>query len=146
MVRLVTIRKNAATTALILKKLKPGQKQFRLQCPLFDHADNEERTVSQSQTTQEIRCPVEKVLTSERSAFTALTTRKRGGTQIAVWPVDRISTTVPLHCHDIREIRLDENVLAALLTHRITGVAGRVFLIHFVALIDIRKKGCAHFQ
>lgn len=54
----------------------------------------------------------------ENADFTALTTRKRAGTQIAVWSVDRISTTVPLHCHDIRQISLDENVLAALLTHR----------------------------
>jgi len=54
----------------------------------------------------------------DNADFTALTTRKRAGTQVAVWPVDRISTTVPLHCHDIRQIRLDENSLVGLLAYR----------------------------
>jgi hypothetical protein len=54
----------------------------------------------------------------ENADFTALTTRKRAGDQVAVWAVDRISTTVPLHCHDIKRISLDQSILSGLLAYR----------------------------
>lgn len=54
----------------------------------------------------------------DNADFTALTTRRRAGKQIAAWPLDRMSMTVPVHCHDLQRVTVNENVLSALLEYR----------------------------
>lgn len=52
--------------------------------------------------------------------FTALTTRRRDGSQLNAWPIDSIAITVPLHCVAIREVSIDADLLGALSDHRAT--------------------------
>lgn len=53
-----------------------------------------------------------------RADFTALTTRRREGQTWSAWPIDNIAITIPVHCHPVREVTLDEDLLAALAAHR----------------------------
>ncbi|GIW70824.1 MAG: hypothetical protein KatS3mg102_0366 [Planctomycetota bacterium] len=54
----------------------------------------------------------------DRADFTAITTRRREGETLSTWPIDHIAITVPVHCHGIPEVRLDETLLKALISHR----------------------------
>ena len=54
----------------------------------------------------------------DNADFTALTTRRRAGRQIAAWPIDTMSMTAPLHCNGVERITLDDHLLLALLTYR----------------------------
>jgi len=54
----------------------------------------------------------------DRADFTAIATRRREGQTLSGWPIDDIAITVPVHCQTVREARLDEVLLKALVTHR----------------------------
>lgn len=54
----------------------------------------------------------------DRADFTAIATRRREGQTLSGWPIDDIVITVPIHCHTIREITLDQTLLNALVLHR----------------------------
>lgn len=54
----------------------------------------------------------------ETVGFTALTTRRREGQTLSGWPIDDIAISIPVHCHSLREVRLDETLLKALTAHR----------------------------
>lgn len=54
----------------------------------------------------------------DRGDFTALMTRRRGGRTLSGWPIDDIAITIPVHCHTVKTVRLDEALLKALTTHR----------------------------
>lgn len=53
-----------------------------------------------------------------KADFTALTTRRREGHTLGGWSIDDISITIPVHCHTIREVSLDADLLMALVNHR----------------------------
>src|ERR1041384_2296579 len=50
--------------------------------------------------------------------FTVLTTRRRDGSLLNAWPIGSIAITVPLHCQPIHEVRIDAELVAALVAHR----------------------------
>lgn len=50
--------------------------------------------------------------------FTAIRTRRREGSTSSLWPMDDVAITVPVHCHTIRKVILDEVLLKALVEHR----------------------------
>jgi hypothetical protein len=52
------------------------------------------------------------------SGFSVIQTRRREGATFNVWPIDRVSVTVPVHCHTIRDVSLDETLLKALTGQR----------------------------
>lgn len=54
----------------------------------------------------------------DRADFTALTTRRREGETLSTWPIDEIVITIPVHCHALQEVRLDEALLTALVAYR----------------------------
>lgn len=54
----------------------------------------------------------------DKADFTSLTVRRREGRTLSGWPIDEIAVTVPLHCHTIRQISLDVDLLKALADHR----------------------------
>jgi len=54
----------------------------------------------------------------DRADFTALTVRRREGRTLSVWRIDDISITVPVHCHTIREVSLNAELLKGLIDHR----------------------------
>lgn len=54
----------------------------------------------------------------DKADFTALTVRRREGRTLSGWPIDDIWITVPVHCHTIREVSLDADLLKALVDHR----------------------------
>jgi hypothetical protein len=51
----------------------------------------------------------------EGADHTALTTRRREGSNIAVWPIDGVAMVAPPHCDTSKAFSLDEALLAALL-------------------------------
>jgi len=53
-----------------------------------------------------------------KADFTALTIRRREGRTLSVWPIGDIAITVPVHCHAIENVSLDEELLKALVAHR----------------------------
>lgn len=54
----------------------------------------------------------------DKADFTAITTRRLEGQKLSVWPIDNIAITIPVHCHTVREVKLDETLLKALTCHR----------------------------
>lgn len=50
--------------------------------------------------------------------FITLATRRRDGKTWSSWPIDDIAITVPVHCHTVSEVHLDEGLLRALVAHR----------------------------
>ncbi|MEJ5377239.1 MAG: hypothetical protein WHX93_11720 [bacterium] len=54
----------------------------------------------------------------DKADFTAITTRRREGQTLSGWPIDQIAITVPVHCHAVREVTLDETLLKALISHQ----------------------------
>jgi hypothetical protein len=50
--------------------------------------------------------------------FTALVTRRREGRNMSAWPIDDISITIPVHCDNVSEVRIDESLLESLITYR----------------------------
>jgi len=54
----------------------------------------------------------------DRADFTALTTRRREGQTLSGWPIDDIAITIPVNCHPVREVTLDDVLLKALAVHR----------------------------
>lgn len=54
----------------------------------------------------------------DKADFTALAVRRREGRTLSGWPIDDISITVPVHCHTIRQVSLDVDLLKALADHR----------------------------
>jgi hypothetical protein len=54
----------------------------------------------------------------ERGNFTTLTTRRREGQTSSLWRIDAIVITIPVNCHSVEEITLDESLLKALADHR----------------------------
>jgi len=58
------------------------------------------------------------VQTFEDTTHTALTTRRREGSQVSVWPIDGVAMVVPPHCHTVRTVNLDEELLGALVKKR----------------------------
>ena len=54
----------------------------------------------------------------DKAGFTAIATRRREGHTSSGWSIDNIAITVPVHCHTVREVKLDETLLRALACHR----------------------------
>lgn len=54
----------------------------------------------------------------EDSTHTALTTRRREGSTISVWPIEGVAMVAPPHCDTGRAVDFDEPLLAALLEKR----------------------------
>lgn len=54
----------------------------------------------------------------DKADFTAITTRRREGQTLSGWPIDHIAVTIPVHCHPVREVKLDENLLKGLMCQR----------------------------
>lgn len=54
----------------------------------------------------------------QEPSHVALLTRRREGRSWSTWSTDGVRITVPVHCHTIREVVVDEVLLAALLAHR----------------------------
>lgn len=54
----------------------------------------------------------------DRADFTAITTRRREGETMSGWPIDDIAITIPVHCHAVQEVMIDEPLLKSLLIHR----------------------------
>jgi hypothetical protein len=54
----------------------------------------------------------------DRADFTAITTRRREGETLSGWPIDDIAITIPVHCHTVQEVMIDESLLKSLLIHR----------------------------
>jgi len=54
----------------------------------------------------------------DRADFTALTTRRREGRTLSGWSMDEVAITVPVHCHSIRAISWDAELLQALVARR----------------------------
>ncbi len=52
------------------------------------------------------------------ATHTALTTRRREGNQISVWPTDGVAMVAPPHCDTVRAVTWDEALLTALLAKR----------------------------
>jgi hypothetical protein len=50
--------------------------------------------------------------------FTSLNSRRREGSTQSMWPLDEISITVPLHCSSVRQVVLDDRIVAALFAYR----------------------------
>lgn len=50
--------------------------------------------------------------------FTSLRTRRREGSTLSGWPIDDITITIPVHCHTVREVSLDGDLLRALTAYR----------------------------
>jgi hypothetical protein len=55
--------------------------------------------------------------------FTALTARRRDWRVLNAWPLDGIAINVPLHCHPIRNVTIDFNLVAGLLDQRSAAAA-----------------------
>jgi len=51
----------------------------------------------------------------DKADFTALTSRRREGRTLSGWPIDDITITIPVHCHAIRDVSLDVELLKALI-------------------------------
>jgi hypothetical protein len=67
----------------------------------------------------------------EGADFTALTTRRRDGSALNAWPLDRIAIIVPLRCHPIHHVSIDSNLIGDYLInvrHRMmqNGAAGKM--------------------
>jgi hypothetical protein len=60
-------------------------------------------------------CYVQRFSTTE---FTSLSSRRREGSTLSMWPLSDISITIPLHCSSIKEVVLDDVVIASLLAYR----------------------------
>ncbi len=54
----------------------------------------------------------------DKAEFTTLRTRRREGSTSSVWPIDDLAVTVPVHCHTIDGVMLDEMLLNALIAYR----------------------------
>ena len=54
----------------------------------------------------------------EKTDFTAIATRRREGRYLSGWPIDEIALTIPISCHGIEAVTLDEALLVALGSHR----------------------------
>jgi hypothetical protein len=54
----------------------------------------------------------------DKADFTTLTARRRDGRAQSLWRVDKIIITAPVHCHTIRQVRLDDALLQSLVAHR----------------------------
>ncbi len=53
-----------------------------------------------------------------KADFTTLTTRRREGQTLSVWPIDHIAITIPTHCHPVETVGLGEALLGAITAHR----------------------------
>lgn len=54
----------------------------------------------------------------DKTDFTAITIRRRDGRTLSGWPIDEIAITIPVHCHTIEKVTLDEALLKALSNFR----------------------------
>ena len=54
----------------------------------------------------------------DKADFSAITTRRREGQTSSSWSIDNISITIPVHCHTVEKVQLDEALLKALVNHR----------------------------
>lgn len=54
----------------------------------------------------------------DKAKFTTLRTRRREGSTSSVWPIDDLAVTVPVHCHTIEGVTLNEILLNALIAYR----------------------------
>lgn len=54
----------------------------------------------------------------DKAEFTAITTRRREGSTSSIWSMDDPAVTIPLHCHAIQYVSLDEFLLSALVNYR----------------------------
>ena len=54
----------------------------------------------------------------EDAEFTAISSRRREGRTLSGWGIDEIAITVPVHCHTIGNVTVDERLLRALVSRR----------------------------
>ena len=54
----------------------------------------------------------------DKADFTALSSRRREGRTLSGWTIDDITITIPVHCHTIRDVSLDAELLKALIECR----------------------------
>jgi hypothetical protein len=52
------------------------------------------------------------------SGSTFISTRRRDGRSLSGWPLSRVAVSVPVHCHAIKDVAIDQTLLDGLILHR----------------------------
>ncbi len=55
---------------------------------------------------------------ADGTGSTAINTRRRDGRSLSVWAFSKVAVSVPVHCHNIKVVALDRDLMKALVAHR----------------------------